>query len=50
MNGRALVNVEQRDQGVQVHSSLKVVSQVDRVVNKAFGTLAFISQGIENRD
>lgn len=33
----------------QVHSSLKVESQVERMVKKAFGMLAFISQGIEYR-
>ena len=50
VNGRALVRVtEQRDLGVQVHSSLKVESQVDRVVKKAFGMLGFIDQNIEYR-
>eukprot|EP00061_Rhincodon_typus_P000805 g12800.t1 len=39
--------VEQRDLGIQVHGSLKEESQVDRAVKKAFGTLAFISQGTE---
>lgn len=41
--------VEQRDLRVQVHSSLKVSSLVDRVVKKSFGLLAFISQGAEFR-
>eukprot|EP00061_Rhincodon_typus_P016223 g44322.t1 len=41
--------VEQRDLGVQVHSSLKATSQVDRVVKKALSMLAFISRGIEYR-
>ena len=48
VNGRALGRViEQRDLGVHVHSSLKVESQVDRVVKKAFGILGFIGQSIE---
>ena len=34
---------------MQVHGYLKVESQVDKVVNKAFGTLVFISQIIEYR-
>ena len=50
VNGRALGRVtEQRDRGVHVHSSLKVESQVDRVVKKAFGMLGFIGQNIEYR-
>ena len=49
-NGRVLWRVtEQKDLGVQVHSSLKVESQVDRVVKKAFSMLGFISQNIEYR-
>lgn len=48
MNGRVLGSVvEQGDLGVSVHSSLKVVSQVHRVVNMGFCALAFISQGME---
>eukprot|EP00061_Rhincodon_typus_P003997 g21512.t1 len=39
-------SVEQRDLGVQVHSSLKAESQVDRMVKKAFSMLAFIGRGI----
>eukprot|EP00061_Rhincodon_typus_P002924 g18823.t1 len=43
VNGRALwCVVEQRNVGVQVHSSLKVESQVDRAVKKAF---AFLKEG-----
>ena len=50
VNGRALGRItEQRDLGVHVHSSLKVESQVDRVVKKAFGMLDFIGQNIEYR-
>ena len=50
VNGRALRRViEQRDLGVHVHSSLKVESQVDRVVKKAFGMLGFIGLNIEYR-
>ena len=48
-NGRALGRVlEQRDLGVQVHSSLKMESQVDRVV-KAFSMFGFIGQNIDYR-
>ena len=51
VNGRVLGRViEQRDLGVQVHSSLKVESQVDRVVKRAFGILGFIGQDIEYRN
>lgn len=32
---------------MQVNSSLKIMSQADRVVKKAFGTLVIISQGNE---
>jgi len=32
---------------VLVHSSLKVATQVAKVIKKAYGMLAFISQGIE---
>ena len=50
VNGRALGRViEQRDLGVHVHSSLKVESQVDRVVKKAFSMLGFIGHNIEYR-
>lgn len=43
-NGGALGNVvEHRDQRVQVHCSLREMSQVDRVVMKAAGTLALES-------
>jgi len=36
VNGRALRNISiQRDLGVQIHSSLKVATQVDKVVKKA---------------
>ncbi|XP_059510326.1 adenylate kinase 2, mitochondrial isoform X1 [Stegostoma tigrinum] len=48
IKGRILGSVEeQRDLGVQVHSSLKVPTQVDKVVKKAYGVLAFINRGIE---
>ena len=47
-NGRTKKCVDtQRDLGVQVHRSLKVASQVEKVVNKAYGMLAFIGRGIE---
>eukprot|EP00061_Rhincodon_typus_P006355 g26916.t1 len=42
-NGKVLGRVaEQRDLRVQVHWSLKVKSQVDRIVKAVFGMLAFI--------
>ncbi|XP_059805558.1 uncharacterized protein LOC132380631 [Hypanus sabinus] len=48
VNGRILGSVEeQRDLGVHVHRSLKVASQVDRVVKKVYRVLTFISQGKE---
>eukprot|EP00061_Rhincodon_typus_P018572 g47793.t1 len=40
---------EQRDLRAQVHSSLKVESQVDKIVKMVFGMLAFIGQCIEYR-
>ena len=40
-------SVEQRDFGVFVHGSLKAERQVNRVVKKAYGTLAFINRGID---
>lgn len=41
--------VELGDQGMQVHDFMKLVTQEDRVVRKAFGMLAFISQCTEYR-
>jgi len=50
VNCRALGRIKKlRDLGVQVHSSLKVESQVDRVVKKEFGILGFPRQNIEYR-
>ncbi|GCC36001.1 hypothetical protein chiPu_0014492 [Chiloscyllium punctatum] len=50
-NGRILESAdEQRDLGVHVHRSLKVASQVDRAVKKAYSVLAFINRGIEFRN
>ena len=50
VNGRALGRVtEQRDLGVHVHSSMKVETQLDKVVKKAFGMLIFIGENIEYR-
>ena len=40
----------QRDLGVQIHSSLKVAIQVDKVVKKAYGMLAFIGWWVEYRN
>ena len=37
----------QRDLGVQVHRSLKVATQVEKVVKKAYDMLAFIGRGTE---
>ena len=36
----------QRDLGGQVHRSLKVAMQVEKVVKKAYGMLAFIGQAL----
>ena len=48
VNGRTLKSIDrQRDLGVQVHRSLKVATQVEKVVKKAYGMLAFIGRGIE---
>ena len=48
VNGRTLKSIDgQRDLGVQVHRSLKVAMQVEKVVKKAYGMLALISRGIE---
>ena len=38
---------EQRDLGVFVHRSLKAERQVNMVVKKAYGTLAFINRGVD---
>ena len=47
-NERTLKRIDrQRDLGVQVHRSLKVAMQVEKVVKKAYGMLAFIGWGIE---
>ena len=47
VNDRTLKGIDrQRDLGVQVHRSLKVATQVEKV-KKAYGMLAFIGQGIE---
>ena len=47
VNGRTLRNINmQRDLGVQVHSSLKVATEA-KVIQKAYGMLAFISRDIE---
>ena len=48
VNGRTLKSIDrQRDLGVQVHRSLKVATQVEKIVKKAYGMLAFIGQGTE---
>ena len=49
-DGRAFRKVtERRDLGVHGQSSLKVESQVDMMVKKAFDMLSFIGQNIEYR-
>ena len=51
VNGRTLRSIDrQRDLGVHVHRSLKVATQVDKVVKKAYGMLAFIGRGIEYKN
>ena len=48
VNGRAHRNIIiQRDLSVQIHSSLKVATQVEKVVKKAYGILAFVDWGVE---
>ena len=48
INGRTVRSIDtQRDLRVQVHRSLKVAAQVEKVVKKAYGMLAFIGRGIE---
>ena len=43
INGRAIKSIEtQRDRGVQFHKSLKVATQVEKMVKKAYGMLPFI--------
>lgn len=50
VNGRDLSNVVVLVVlGMQVQSLLKMVTQVDRTVQKAFGVLAFIGQVIESK-
>lgn len=48
VNGKTLNSIDmQRDLGVQFHSSLKLPTQVDRVVKAAYGMIAFIARGTE---
>jgi len=50
IKGKTLSTVEdQKDLGVRVHRTLKSASQVEEVVKKAYGVLAFINRGIEFR-
>eukprot|EP00061_Rhincodon_typus_P007668 g29601.t1 len=47
-NGRTLNSTGvQRDLGIEVHSFLKVATEIDRVVKKAYGMLVFIGRGSE---
>lgn len=39
----------QRNLGVQVHGSLQVTTQVNRVINNAYDRLAFIGLGVKFR-
>jgi len=49
VNGRALrISSIQWELSVQIHRSLKVATQVDMVVEKAYGMLAFIRRGVEH--
>eukprot|EP00061_Rhincodon_typus_P006610 g27431.t1 len=48
VNGRILRNTNiQMDLGVQVHGSLKVATQVAKVIKKGCDMLAFITRGVE---
>jgi len=48
VNSRTLKSIDkQRDLSVQVHRSLKVKMQVEKVVKKAYGMLSFIGRGIK---
>ena len=48
VNGRTIRSIDtQRDLFMQVQRSLKVAAQVEKVVKKAYGMLAFIGRGIE---
>ena len=50
IKGKTLSTVEdQKDLGVRVRRTLKSASQVEEVVKKAYGVLAFINRGIEFR-
>lgn len=50
VNGRGQgIIVEQRDLVIQEYSSLKVATQVDKVVKKTHGMFAFINWGNENK-
>ena len=47
INGRTLGSMEdQKDLGVRVHRTLKAAAQVEAVVKKAYGVLAFINRGL----
>lgn len=49
-NGRASRSVvEQKGRGIQVHNTLKVTSQVDKAVKRAFVMLFFINTDIKGR-
>lgn len=43
MNGEALRSIGEQGDCVQVYRSLKMAAQIDKVVNKAYRVLAFIS-------
>eukprot|EP00061_Rhincodon_typus_P003342 g19860.t1 len=51
VNDRSIRSIDmQRNLCVQVYRSLKVAAQVDKVVKKAYGILAFIRRGNEYKD
>lgn len=50
VKGPCMNVVEQRGLGFQVQTFLKITPHVNRVVKEAFGALAFISKGIDNRN
>ena len=49
VNGSILCSVEeQKDPGVHIHKSLKVATQVVRVIKKAYTVLGFVVAAIQN--
>lgn len=51
VNGRNVRSIDdQRDLVVQVHISLKWMTQVEKIVKEVCGMIAFIGQGLESWD